>query len=89
VEYLRDWCPCATCAGTHGTTPRPKTTSTPAAPANPFQMYTPRQRMVDIEPVGSYALRIVWSDGHNTGIYSYDHLRHICPCPECRAKAAV
>ena len=89
VEYLRDWCPCATCAGTHGTTPRPKTMSAPAAPASPFKMFTAKQRMVEIEPVGSYALRIVWSDGHNTGIYSYDHLRHICPCPECRAKAAV
>jgi DUF971 family protein len=43
IEYLRDWCPCATCAGTHGTEPRPKTASAnPGAapkPANPLQMY--------------------------------------------------
>jgi DUF971 family protein len=93
VEYLRDWCPCATCAGSHGTTPRPKTTSAPADPsdksASPFPMYKPRQKMVSIEPVGSYALRIMWNDGHNTGIYSYDHLRNICPCPDCRANRAV
>jgi DUF971 family protein len=89
VEYLRDWCPCASCAGTHGTEPRPKTTEQPAKPSSPFQMFKPKERMVEIEPVGHYALRIVWSDGHNTGIYSYDHLRHICPCPECRAKANV
>ena len=89
VEYLRDWCPCATCAGSHGTEPRPKRTSAPAVPAGPFQMYKARDKMVDIEPVGSYALRIVWNDGHNTGIYSYDHLRHICPCPECTANRAV
>ncbi len=39
IEYLRDWCPCATCAGTHGTEPRPKTTAARAAnPASPFQM---------------------------------------------------
>ena len=25
VEYLRDWCPCATCTGSHGTEPRKKT----------------------------------------------------------------
>jgi DUF971 family protein len=87
VEYLRDWCPCATCAGTHGTEPRPKMTEGGgASPANPFQMYKPRERMVNIEPVGNYALRIVWVDGHAAGIYSYDHLRQICPCPECRAK---
>ncbi|HEX4276577.1 MAG TPA: DUF971 domain-containing protein [Bryobacteraceae bacterium] len=89
VVYLRDWCPCATCAGSHGTTPRPKTTSSPAAPADLFPMYKAKDRMVSIEPVGNYALRIVWSDGHSTGIYSYDHLRHICPCPACLANKPV
>lgn len=82
VEYLRDWCPCATCAGTHGTTPRPKSTD---QPASPFQMFKPRERMLAIEPVGNYALRIKWVDGHDAGIYSYSHLRHICPCPACAA----
>jgi DUF971 family protein len=90
VGYLRDWCPCATCTGAHGTQPRAKTSAAAPAPAaNPFQMYKPKERMVSIEPVGNYALRIVWADGHNTGIYSYDHLRHICPCAECRAKTPV
>ncbi len=50
-------------------------------------MFTPKLKMNSIEPVGSYALRIEWSDGHNTGLYSYDHLRHICPCPVCRNTA--
>jgi DUF971 family protein len=36
--------------------------------------------------VGNYALQIDFSDGHTTGIYSYDYLRTICPCDEC-AKA--
>lgn len=85
TEYLRDWCPCAGCTGAHGTEPRKKTTE---APANPFQMYKPRLRMDSIEPVGSYAMRISWNDGHNTGIYSYDHLREICPCPVCKPSAA-
>lgn len=82
VEYLRDQCPCATCTGGHGTAPRPKSSE---APANPLQMYKPKIKMVNIEPIGNYALRIIWNDGHATGIYSYDHLRHICPCAECRA----
>jgi DUF971 family protein len=86
VEYLRDWCPCATCTGAHGTEPRRKTSGAPAAPESPFQMFKPRERMVSIEPVGNYALRIVWVDGHGSGIYSFDHLRKICPCPECRKK---
>jgi DUF971 family protein len=82
AEYLRDWCPCATCTGAHGTEPRRKSTQTPASP---FQMYKPKSRMLGVEPVGSYAMRIQWNDGHDTGIYSYDHLRRICPCGECRA----
>lgn len=29
--------------------------------------------------VGNYALKIEWSDGHDTGIYSWEYLREICP----------
>ena len=28
----------------------------------------------NIEPIGNYAIRIIFSDGHDTGIYSYDYL---------------
>ena len=27
-----------------------------------------------LEPVGSYAVRIVFSDGHSTGLYTWDYL---------------
>jgi DUF971 family protein len=27
-----------------------------------------------IEPIGNYAVRLVFSDGHNTGLYSWDYL---------------
>lgn len=37
-----------------------------------------------IEPVGSYAIHIRWSDGHSTGIYSYDYLREVCACDACK-----
>ena len=84
LTWLRDKCPCATCTGAHGTPPREPETGKPAAPANPFPMYKPALKMLGVEPVGNYAIRINWSDGHNTGIYSYDHLRRICPCEECR-----
>ena len=82
VVYLRDKCPCATCAGTHGTPPRQPESE---QPSTPFPMFKPALKMTSVEPVGNYALRIFWSDGHSAGIYSYDHLRHICPCPECDA----
>ena len=38
-----------------------------------------------LEPVGNYAIRINWSDGHNAGIYSYEHFRRICRCEQCKA----
>jgi len=34
---------------------------------------------VDAELVGRYAMRIRFSDGHDTGIYSWDYLREIDP----------
>jgi ATP-binding protein involved in chromosome partitioning len=38
-----------------------------------------------IQAVGHYAIHIDWSDGHDTGIYTYDYLREVCACDECRA----
>ncbi|TVP53728.1 MAG: DUF971 domain-containing protein [Gemmatimonadales bacterium] len=36
-----------------------------------------------IEYVGRYALQFEWSDGHRTGIYPFEFLRRLCPCPDC------
>ena len=83
VEYLREQCPCATCTGAHGTPPEKSNYS--AAPKELFPMYKPVLKMLEVDAVGSYAIRINWSDGHNTGIYSFDHFRRICPCEECKA----
>jgi DUF971 family protein len=77
LAYLRDHCPCATCTGAHGTPPRK------AEAGSPFQMYKPTLKIETVEPVGNYALRIVWNDGHSTGLYSHQHLRDICPCQAC------
>lgn len=30
--------------------------------------------IVAIEPVGNYAVRLIFSDGHDTGLYSWDYL---------------
>ena len=85
LGYLRDECPCATCTGAHGTEPQ-KTNyaAEEAKPANPFKMFTPTLKMLKVEEVGAYAIQIQWSDGHGSGIYSFDHLRRICACPECQ-----
>lgn len=32
---------------------------------------------LSIELVGAYAIRIQWSDGHSTGLYTYEYLRRL------------
>ncbi len=41
-------------------------------------------RPLTVSLVGSYAIKIGWSDGHDTGIYTYELLRSLCPCGTCR-----
>lgn len=36
-------------------------------------------RAVDAQLVGRYAIRVTFSDGHRTGIFSWDYLRSIDP----------
>ena len=90
--YLREECPCATCRDERGekqekTASQPPIISSPALP-----MFKPKPRAQSATQVGNYAIQFSFNDGHATGIYSYDHLRTICPCPECatafRAAAA-
>ncbi|MCH7923485.1 MAG: DUF971 domain-containing protein, partial [Nitrospinae bacterium] len=33
----------------------------------------------EISLVGAYAVNMSWSDGHDTGIYSFRFLRELCP----------
>jgi DUF971 family protein len=40
-------------------------------------------RPVSLALVGAYGLRVQWSDGHGTGIYTFEQLRRACPCDEC------
>lgn len=43
-------------------------------------------RPVALSLVGAYGLKVNWSDGHATGIYTFNHLLSVCPCQECRGK---
>ncbi len=42
--------------------------------------------LADMQLVGNYALRIDWSDGHSTGLYSWKLLAALCPCPRCAGR---
>lgn len=85
-QYLRDCCPCATCdderekSGVNfGEPPKSKTA---------LPMFRDPARPVEVTPVGKYAISFHWNDGHQTGIYSWDFLRTMCSCSECKALRA-
>jgi ATP-binding protein involved in chromosome partitioning len=40
-------------------------------------------RPVSLALVGAYGLKVRWSDGHDTGIYTFERLLAQCPCPRC------
>ena len=73
VAYLRRRCRCASCVDEMSGTPI----------LDPAKV-SERIRPIEINPVGRYALNIIWNDGHSSGIYTYEHLRAICPCDKCR-----
>jgi prepilin-type processing-associated H-X9-DG protein len=84
--YLREECPCATCndAREKKASLGELASALKSSPALP--MFKPKARAQSATQVGNYAIQISFTDGHSTGIYSYDYLRNICPCAEC-AKA--
>jgi DUF971 family protein len=68
VRHVRLQCRCANCIDEWSGRPRLDEASVPED-VHP----------VSISPVGRYALSISWSDGHDTGIYTFETLREICP----------
>ena len=92
VALLRDTCPCASCTGSEGGVPQRTNYQADAqgvaGDKNPFKMFAPVLKMMAVNEVGAYAVRIDWSDGHKTGIYSFRHLRKVCPCVSCVGDAA-
>jgi len=42
-------------------------------------------QLASITPVGNYALQPNWADGHDYGIWTFERLRAVCPCVECKA----
>ena len=78
--FMRNACPCAECRGGHegmGGLPDPSIYDLPDED-------TPATRLRNLEAVGTYALTFEWEDGHHYGIYNWNYLRAICPCPICR-----
>ena len=34
-------------------------------------------RIVELKPIGNYAIQIVFDDGHDTGLFTWDYLREL------------
>lgn len=63
AEYLRVFSPSAEVRG-HG---------------NPVLQHGKSKVAIDsIKPVGNYAIMIVFNDGHDSGIYSWEYLQSLC-----------
>src|SRR5215208_2578496 len=72
ARALRLACPCAGCVEEMSGKP----------------LLDPASVRPDIKPltlalVGAYGLRVQWSDGHSTGIYTFQRLLRSCPCVRC------
>ncbi len=76
-EALRWACPCAICRGEGGQ---------PGMLHTATNLRAQQTEMVNMLPVGDYAMNLRWADGHETGIYPWEYLRTLCPCSECEQK---
>ena len=68
VKKLRANCPCAVCRQEKEN-------------INPLKVLTTDAEKIELTGwnwVGRYALSLKWSDRHDSGIYTYEHLRELC-----------
>ncbi len=72
ARYLRGLCPCAQCV------------SESTGQRLVSEEHVPPDVSIEAaRTVGNYALHFSFSDGHTTGIFSFEYLRRICPCEDC------
>jgi DUF971 family protein len=79
-QHLRAHCPCAGCREER------------LKPPDPLRVLSPAELLplkpTALTPVGYYAYKITWSDGHDAGLFTLEHLRQLCQCPACAGKPA-
>ncbi|MFO0809671.1 MAG: DUF971 domain-containing protein [Gemmataceae bacterium] len=71
-RVLRKACPCASCREER------------EKPADPFRVLSEQELLagdpepVAMAPVGYYAYKVTWNDGHDAGIFTIENLRELC-----------
>lgn len=73
IKYLRSECLCANCV----------------SEVTGLRILDPRTVADDLtvlgaEHVGRYGVKFTFSDHHDDGIYTWERLRELCPCSDCR-----
>lgn len=81
--YLREQCPCALCDDERKKKAAVTSSIGGGAAPGALPMFKPKPKARAAAAVGNYAIQIEFTDGHSTGIYSFDYLRTICPCDAC------
>jgi len=71
ADHLRRSCPCADCEEKRRLNGDKAFAALKEVKFSAWEVY------------GNYALSLRFSDGHDTGIYTYDLLRRLCQCDEC------
>ena len=69
IAQLREQCPCATCR-------EQRSAPAPLLPVLKPQAARPLA-IAGMKPVGNYAYSIEFSDGHDTGIFTFERLREL------------
>jgi DUF971 family protein len=74
IKQLREACPCATCREKHSQPEKP-------AELRSLPILTDAQlqplKIVKMQPLGNYAYNIAFSDGHDSGIFTFELLREL------------
>jgi DUF971 family protein len=65
-RFLRSECPCASC--------RDEWTGERIIREESIQ---PGLKLAGMEPVGTYAVQLVWNDGHSSGLFTWEALREL------------
>ena len=75
ADHLRKNCPCALCVGHE----KDQNSSL----FKILKTKPEKNKLTNWEMVGRYAIGFKFSDGHKTGIYTYETLRSLCQCDLC------
>ena len=73
-RFMRSECPCASC----------RDEWTGERILDPASI-RPDLKLEGMEPVGNYAVRLAWNDGHGSGLYTWEMLQRLTrECPPMR-----